>query len=53
MDAYISHRRARTARVAACTLRTTPGHPAANAQAVLDIARECHDERAALAVFPN
>ena len=40
-------------RVAACTMRTTLGDPAANAQAVLDIARECHDERAAVAVFPE
>jgi NAD+ synthase (glutamine-hydrolysing) len=53
MDAYNSHHRARTVRVAACTLRTTLGDPAANAQAVLDIARECHDERAAVAVFPE
>ena len=53
MDSYNSHHRARTVRVAACTLRTTLGDPAANAQAVLDIARECHDERAAVAVFPE
>src|SRR5689334_775663 len=53
MDAYNSHHRARTVRVAACTLRTTLGDPAANARAVLDIAHECHDERAALAVFPE
>jgi NAD+ synthase (glutamine-hydrolysing) len=53
MDAYNSHQRARTVRVAACTLRTTLGDPAANAHAVLDIARECHDERAAVAVFPE
>jgi NAD+ synthase (glutamine-hydrolysing) len=53
MDAYNSHHRPRTVRVAACTLRTTLGDPAANAHAVLDIARECHDERAAVAVFPE
>src|SRR5258708_38715323 len=53
MDAYNSQHRARTVRVAACTLRTTLGDPAANAHAVLDIARECHDERAAVAVFPE
>ena len=53
MDAYNSHHRARTVRVAACTVRTTLGDPAANAHAVLDIARECHNERAAVAVFPN
>jgi NAD+ synthase (glutamine-hydrolysing) len=53
MDSYNSHYRARTVRVAACSLRTTLGDPAANAQAVLEIARECHDERAAVAVFPE
>src|SRR3954449_1908058 len=53
MDAYNSHHRPRTVRVAACTLRTTLGYPAANAQAVLDTARKCHDERAAVAVFPE
>ncbi len=53
MDVYDSHDRARTVRVAACTMRTTLGDPAANAEAVLDIARQCHDERAALAVFPE
>ena len=53
MDCYNSHHRARTVRVAACTMRTTLGDPAANAHAVLDIARECHDECAALAVFPE
>jgi NAD+ synthase (glutamine-hydrolysing) len=53
MDPYNAHHRARTIRVAACTLRTTLGDPAANARAVLEIARECHDERAALAVFPE
>ena len=52
MDCYNSHR-ARTVRVAACTLRTTLGDPAANAHAVLDIARECHDECAALAAWVN
>jgi NAD+ synthase (glutamine-hydrolysing) len=53
MDSYHSHHRAGTVRVAACTLRTTLGDPTANARAVLDIARECHDEGAALAVFPE
>ena len=42
-----------TVRVAACTMRTTLGDPAANADAVVDIARECHNERAAVAVFPE
>jgi NAD+ synthase (glutamine-hydrolysing) len=40
-------------RVAACTLHTTIGDPAANAQAVLQTARECHDDGVALAVFPE
>lgn len=40
-------------RVAACTLHTTIGDPAANAQAVLETARECHDDGVALAVFPE
>jgi NAD+ synthase (glutamine-hydrolysing) len=53
MNSDNSHHRARTVRVAACTLRTTVGDPAANAHAVLDIARECHEERAAVAVFPE
>lgn len=41
------------ARVAACTLRTTIVDPDANADAVLRAARTCHDEGAALAVFPE
>ncbi|MGQ0574818.1 MAG: NAD(+) synthase [Pseudonocardia sp.] len=41
------------ARVAACTLRTALGDPAANAASVLATARECHDEGVALAVFPE
>ena len=53
MDGHNLHHRARTVRVAACTIRTVMGNPAANAQRVLDIARECHDEGAALAVFPE
>ena len=53
MDAYNSHQRARTVRVAACTLRTTLADPVANAHAVLNIALECHEERAAVAVFPE
>jgi NAD+ synthase (glutamine-hydrolysing) len=40
-------------RVAACTLRTTIAEPATNAEAVLRIARECHDEDIGLAVFPE
>lgn len=40
-------------RVAACTHRTTLADPAANAAAVLELARRCHDDGAALAVFPE
>lgn len=41
------------ARVAACTQRTTLADPAANAESVLRLARECHDDGVALAVFPE
>jgi len=41
------------ARVAACTHRTVLADPAANAQSVLRIARSCHDEGVAVAVFPE
>ena len=40
-------------RVAACTLHTTIGDPAANAESVLVAVRECHDDGVALAVFPE
>lgn len=40
-------------RVAACTQHTTIGDPAANAESVLRLARECHDDGVALAVFPE
>ena len=40
-------------RVAACTQHTTIGDPAANAESVLRVARECHDDGVALAVFPE
>ena len=40
-------------RVAACTQHTTIGDPAANAASVLALARECHDDGVALAVFPE
>src|SRR6185437_7062150 len=40
-------------RVAACTHHTTIGDPAANADAVLRLARECHDDGVGLAVFPE
>ncbi|OBE95824.1 NAD(+) synthase [Mycobacterium sp. 852002-10029_SCH5224772] len=41
------------ARVAACTHHTVIGDPAANAESVLRLARECHDDGVALAVFPE
>jgi NAD+ synthase (glutamine-hydrolysing) len=40
-------------RVAACTHHTTIGDPAANAASVLRVARDCHDDGVALAVFPE
>ena len=40
-------------RVAACTHHTTIGDPAANAESVLGLARDCHDDGVALAVFPE
>jgi len=41
------------ARVAACTTRSTPADPAANAAAVLEAARACHDKSVAVALFPE
>ncbi|MBS9533388.1 NAD(+) synthase [Mycobacterium sp. M1] len=41
------------ARVAACTHPTTLADPAANAASVLRVARTCHDDGVALAVFPE
>ena len=40
-------------RVAACTHHAAIGDPAANAASVLRLARECHEEGVALAVFPE
>jgi NAD+ synthase (glutamine-hydrolysing) len=40
-------------RVAACTMRTAIGEPATNADSVLQLARECHDDGVGLAVFPE
>src|SRR5438445_7062554 len=40
-------------RVAACTHHTAIGDPAANAESVLRLARECNDDAVALAVFPE
>ncbi len=41
------------ARVASCTTRVALADPAANAEAILRMARQCHDESVALAVFPE
>lgn len=41
------------ARVAACTTRTALADPATNAATILDMARSCHDQGVALAVFPE
>src|ERR1700748_3439395 len=41
------------ARVAACTHHASIGDPAANANSVLRLARQCHDDGVALAVFPE
>jgi NAD+ synthase (glutamine-hydrolysing) len=40
-------------RVAACTHQTALADPPANAESVLRIARACHDDSVALAVFPE
>ncbi len=41
------------ARVAACTIGVGIADPASNADAVLRVARECHDRGVAVAVFPE
>ncbi|OBK21804.1 NAD(+) synthase [Mycobacterium asiaticum] len=40
-------------RVAACTHHTTIADPAANAESVLGLAQECHEDGVALAIFPE
>ena len=40
-------------RVAACTMHTAIGEPATNAESVLEVARECHEEGVGLTVFPE
>ena len=52
MDFYSAYRHGYV-RVAACTHHTTLADPGANAESVLRLARECHDEGVALAVFPE
>src|ERR1700746_1039128 len=52
MDFYNSYSQG-FVRVAACTHHTTIGDPAANAESVLRLARQCHDDGVAVAVFPE
>lgn len=52
MDFYSAYRHG-FVRVAACTHHTTLAVPAANAESVLRLARECHYEAVGLAVFPE
>jgi NAD+ synthase (glutamine-hydrolysing) len=52
MDFYSAYQHG-FARLAACTHRTVLADPAANAESVLRIARACHDESVAVAVFPE
>ena len=52
MDFYNSYSQG-FVRVAACTQHTTIGDPAANAASVLRLARACHDDSVAVAVFPE
>jgi NAD+ synthase (glutamine-hydrolysing) len=40
-------------RVASCTTRVALVDPAANAESILRMARQCHDQSVALAVFPE
>lgn len=52
MDFYSAYRHG-FVRLAACTHRTVLADPAANAESVLRIARTCHDDSVAVAVFPE
>jgi len=52
VDFYSAYRHG-FVRVAACTHHTALADPAANAASVLSLARDCHDEAVALAVFPE
>lgn len=52
MDFYSAYARG-FARVAACTHPTVLADPAANTESVLRIARSCHDDGVAVAVFPE
>ncbi len=52
MDFYSAYRHG-FVRVAACTHHTVLADPAANAESVLRMARACHDDGVAVAVFPE
>ncbi|MBN9636447.1 MAG: NAD(+) synthase, partial [Actinobacteria bacterium] len=52
MDFYSAYRHG-FVRVAACTHHTTLADPATNAQSVVRLARDCHDDAVGLAVFPE
>lgn len=52
MDFYSAYHQG-FARVAACTHHTAIGDPAANAESVLAVARDCDADSVALAVFPE
>ncbi len=52
MDFYSAYHQG-FVRVAACTLHAAIGDPRTNAESVLRMARECHDDNVALAVFPE
>lgn len=52
MDFYSAYAQG-FARVAACTFPVVIADPAANARAILEQARECHEEGVAVAVFPE
>lgn len=52
MDFYSAYRHG-FVRVAACTHHTALADPPANAESVLAMARDCHDDNVAVAVFPE
>ena len=52
MDFFSAYARG-FARVAACTHHTVLADPSANAESVLRIARDCHEDGVAVAVFPE
>ena len=52
MDFYNAYRQG-FVRVAACTHHSAIGEPASNAETVLRLARHCHDDNVALAIFPE